>query len=80
MPVIVRALVRLYFGLLGICWFFGGIFGIAAAGHDHAWWVVVNAAFTLVVGVGVAYAAFVRAPWEREAKTVDRAADTSLQR
>lgn len=74
MPVAIRAIVRIAFGLLGLYWFFLGIFGVAYAGSDHEWGATAYCAMMTLIGIGLAYAAFVRAPWERKAKTGERAA------
>ena len=73
MPVVIRALVRIAFGLLGLYWFFLGIYGVVATGRDRAWGAFAQCATMLVLGIGLAYVAFVRAPWERKPTMGERA-------
>lgn len=74
MPQVLRAMIRLSVGVLGSVWFLGGIYGIAYAGADHAWGAALGAALTTLIGYCVAYWAFIRAPWERQASNDERAA------
>lgn len=65
MPASLRAVIRLSIAVLGCLWFFGGIFGVAYAGSDHAWAATLSAALAMLLGGCLVYWALVRAPWER---------------
>jgi uncharacterized membrane protein HdeD (DUF308 family) len=66
-------IVRVFVGLLGVAWVVGGLYGVVYAGSDRAWGPAVSALLAALVGFCLAYSAFVRAPWERQAGTDERA-------
>lgn len=73
MPEILRTMLRLFVGAVGCFWAVGGIIGLAVTITDHAWAPMLAAAVTVLIGYCVAYWAFVRAPWEREASNGQQA-------
>ena len=62
---LIFGIVRVLIGLVGILWLCGGIFGVAYAASDRAWVPALLALFMALLGLCLAYSAFVRAPWER---------------
>lgn len=56
---------RLLLGLAGAVWLLTGLLGIVETSIDRAWGVTLRFALLALVGFCLAYAAFVRAPWER---------------
>jgi len=74
MPQLLRAVLRIGVGLVGALWCLGGLWGVVVAGWERAWGAVVSAALAALVGYALAYAAFVRMPWEAPRTLDDRAA------
>lgn len=66
-------IVRVLIGLLGVYCVLGGLYGVVYAGSDHAWGPALSALLSALVGFCLAYSAFVRAPWERQAGPGERA-------
>ena len=76
MPDILRAGIRLTLGLLGCYWCLMGTIGAIMAGLDAAWGPALYAAFMTLLGYCLAYAAFVRMPWEPELASITSAAES----
>jgi hypothetical protein len=64
---LIGAAVRITFALLGVYWGASGLIGLTLTLFDDAWGAAASEAVTTLLGAGMAYAAIVRAPWERKA-------------